>query len=406
MIETLDVEATGGSPRLKVFLYDNEMAPYKFPLYEELSHHWDLSVFFGRARGTSRVWSLNPAEYPFRFEVLRSFSLGPIVFNPTLPFRVLDSFDVYIVAGAGLQYAFGMLTSLILGRLLKKPVVFWVEGFEPNNPIPVDYGLAHRLKRLLERQLYVRLLYRLPRFFLTHGARPAREIEEGGAVPERIFETLSAVPDLDERSRQLAPDIEQDLKGKRVILTAAYLTKRKGVDLLIRAFRQVSGEDLCLVIMGDGKERSRLEELAKGDDRIRFVGYCEGQKKHTYFAVAEIFVLASYYDPWGLVVNEAMQWGCAVIATDSTGCVERLVRDGENGFVVKAGNVEELVRALQKVVEDPELSRRMGARSREVIGENGISAMARDFRLALEKWSTAARMKSGLAQGADRPQTD
>jgi glycosyltransferase involved in cell wall biosynthesis len=73
------------------------------------------------------------------------------------------------------------------------------------------------------------------------------------------------------------------------------------------------------------------------------------------------------HETWGLVVNEAMNFALPVVVSDKVGCAPDLVQDGENGFVVAAGQAEALAAAVRKLVESPDLRRTMGGRSRERI---------------------------------------
>ncbi|MEJ2006730.1 MAG: glycosyltransferase family 4 protein [Acidobacteriota bacterium] len=363
------------------------MAPYKLPLYEELSKIWDLTTYFSRHRGAGRLWQIDPQKWTFRYKVLKRLPWIPFTVNPALPFRAMASYDLCIVAGGGLQDTFGMLAAILAAKIRRRPSIFLTDAFIPSNPIPDDYGWLHRAKRFLERQLYDKLLFRLPDFFMAQGLRPVAELKKRGVAESRIADTIWAVPELEENPPPVPEDIRRLVAEKRVIMTAAYFRKAKGIDGVIRAFRRLNGEDLCLIIMGAGRERVHLESLAGDDTRIHFVGYCEGHRKWAFFSTAGIFVLFTHHDPWGLVVNEAMQCGCAIVTTDSAGCETHLVRHDENGLVIKAGDEEALYRALDRLAGDWGLVRKMGDRSREIIADLGITKVVQDFALAVRTWT-------------------
>jgi len=101
-----------------------------------------------------------------------------------------------------------------------------------------------------------------------------------------------------------------------------------------------------------------------------------------YYAVGDIFVLSSFNETWGLVVNEAMNAGCAIIASDQVGSAADLVRDGKNGFVIPAGDVLALGNALQAVLDDYRF-RKMGQHSREIIAGWDIGQNVAGLREAL-----------------------
>jgi glycosyltransferase involved in cell wall biosynthesis len=381
------IESETVNTRPRVLLCDNEMSPYKLPLYEELSKIWNLTVYFSRYRGAGRLWQIDPQKWTFRYKVLKRLPWIPFNINPSLPFRALTSYDLYIVAGGSLQDTFGMLAAILAAKVRKRPSVFLTDAFIPSRPVPADYGWLHKAKRFLERELYDKLLFRLPDYFIAQGLRPVEELKKRGVTENRIVVTIWAVPELEENPQTFPEEVRALTAGKRVIMTAGYFRKAKGIDGVIRAFRRLKGEDLCLIIMGEGRERAHLESLAGSDSRIHFVGYCEGRRKWAFFSAAEIFLLFTYQDPWGLVVNEAMQCGCAIVTTDGAGCITHLVRNGENGLVIKVGDEEALHGALDRLASDWSLVRKMGDRSREIIADLGIAKVTKDFVEAVRSWT-------------------
>jgi glycosyltransferase involved in cell wall biosynthesis len=205
-----------------------------------------------------------------------------------------------------------------------------------------------------------------------------------GAPPERIVIGYQVVP-----SEQLPmPAIDKaslGLAGKNVVLYVGYFVARKGVDLLIQAFQKVADENDVLALVGSGPEEKHLKDLAQGDRRILFPGYCEGAVKTSWYAAADLFVLPTRHDPWGLVVNEAMAFGTPIVVTDAAGCAE-LVQG--NGLIVPASNVELLADALKRLLTNDSLRREMGQQSLPIISAYDVEA-ARDafltvIRTALE----------------------
>ena len=104
-----------------------------------------------------------------------------------------------------------------------------------------------------------------------------------------------------------------------------------------------------------------------------------------YYIAADIFVLPTLSDPWGLVVNEAMIFGLPIICTDTAGVAYDLVREGINGFVVKAGNSDVLYAALKRLCDDPELRETMGKESLKIIKGYTPEKWARNFINAVEE---------------------
>jgi glycosyltransferase involved in cell wall biosynthesis len=146
------------------------------------------------------------------------------------------------------------------------------------------------------------------------------------------------------------------LKG-RAIVTVAGLNERKGIADLIEAFNIVSGQcpESELYIVGDGPERERFKTVAtqsSSRNRIHFEGFQTDPKK--YMSSSEVFVLASHKDPFPLVLLEARESGCAIIATDVDGIPEAL-DFGNSGMLVPPKTPDKLAEAILNMLNDEEL---------------------------------------------------
>jgi glycosyltransferase involved in cell wall biosynthesis len=116
------------------------------------------------------------------------------------------------------------------------------------------------------------------------------------------------------------------------------------------------------VIVGDGVERPALEERVKqsGLNGVRFCGFRNQSELPRFFDLATVFVLPSQDEPWGLIVNEVMNAGRAVIVSDDVGCQPDLITDGVEGHVFPAGSVDDLTEALRRATKTPETAKAMG----------------------------------------------
>jgi glycosyltransferase involved in cell wall biosynthesis len=167
-------------------------------------------------------------------------------------------------------------------------------------------------------------------------------------------------------------DLLQELNldaSRPVILFASKLQNRKRCADLLEAYHNlvaVKGTDPhpYLLIVGDGEERAALERRAaqNGCEGVRFCGFRNQSELPRFFDVATVFVLPSRHEPWGLIVNEVMNAGRAVIVSDDVGCQPDLVEDGVEGYVFPAGDVAALTNALRRVLATPETAGAMGQR--------------------------------------------
>lgn len=145
-------------------------------------------------------------------------------------------------------------------------------------------------------------------------------------------------------------------KGHHILLEALLLLHRRGVDL-------------CTTLIGNGSERESLETFVIRNglsSRIRFAGALSHPETLTQVARADIFVLASFAEGIPVSFMEAMSFAVPCVGTTIAGIPE-LIRSGRDGLLVAPSNVEDLADALESLVLDPSLRRRLGASGRERI---------------------------------------
>jgi glycosyltransferase involved in cell wall biosynthesis len=159
-----------------------------------------------------------------------------------------------------------------------------------------------------------------------------------------------------------------------VILFASKLQERKHADHLLEAYSSFIADRALqdrpyLVIVGDGEQRARLEAQAQqfGLEDVRFAGFRNQSELPRFFQLADVFVLPSRHEPWGLIVNEVMAAGCPAIVSTDVGCHADLVTDGIDGCVFPVGNIAALADALRRVFSTAGSAAIMGERARERI---------------------------------------
>ncbi len=218
----------------------------------------------------------------------------------------------------------------------------------------------------------------------------------GDAVPQ--FPVPYAVDNAFFRNRTASahaalPQLRAELRlehGRPVALFASKLQQRKRTGDLIEAFRRTCRDAVLacrpyLVIVGDGEERARLEAqtAAAGLEDVRFAGFRNQTELPFFFALADLFVLPSRHEPWGLIVNEAMASGCPVLVSSEVGAAADLVQDDITGFIFPAGNIDALTAALVRALADPARLAQMGVAASQHIASWDFEADVRGLRAAL-----------------------
>ncbi|MDO8529603.1 MAG: glycosyltransferase family 4 protein [bacterium] len=203
--------------------------------------------------------------------------------------------------------------------------------------------------------------------------------------PKQKIEVIFNGIDIDQffQIRSLASVPEAKLREEFRILCVSRITPRKGVNYLIEAFKKLSEkhQDIFLQIIGDGDEKNELENLVKElkiENKVEFTGLISHEKLPSYFQSADVFVLPSLNEGMSNAMLEALASGLPIIATD-TGGTRELVKDGENGFIVKMKDSGDIAEKIERLIENAELREKMGKVSREIAENMSWGKAAREY---------------------------
>jgi glycosyltransferase involved in cell wall biosynthesis len=244
-----------------------------------------------------------------------------------------------------------------------------------------DVSSARGPVKQMLKAAFFRLLDRNVDAYLAIG-RLNRDYYRGfGVADSKIFPMPYAVDNDFFRARIAAAAPEREILRARlalkpdrpVILFAGKLIPRKRPLDLLQAYARIAEEPAArapyLLFAGDGELKQELERriAAAGLAGVRLLGFQSQAELACLYDLADLFVLPSERESWGLVVNEAMNAGRAVIVNDRIGAGADLLRDGDNGFIYPVGDVEALATCLRSALRDPERLAAMGRRSLAII---------------------------------------
>jgi glycosyltransferase involved in cell wall biosynthesis len=305
-----------------------------------------------------------------------------------------------------------------LGRKLRRSRfdVLWVHGYARlTNWAAMLCAKAHGLKvfvrdeatlfsaeRSLDRgaakYLLFRALSKVGDGFLAIGTANRNYYLAQGLRPERIFNMPYCVDNDFFYGRALAAESARGELRKAlaleptrpVILFASKFEPRKRPHDLLGAYERLVALSTAatrpyLLFAGDGELRASLETEAreKGLSDVKFLGFRNQTELPALYGLCDVFVLPSVNEPWGLVVNEVMATGKAVIVSDQVGCAQDLVKNGVNGFIFSARDVAALTEALRASIADHDRAALMGLASREIIERWSFKDAVAGLRLAL-----------------------
>jgi phosphatidyl-myo-inositol dimannoside synthase len=358
---------------VKVALLTEIPAPYRIPLFNALAttDGIDLEVLFLAERDPRRQYPVYEHEFLFRRHVLTGNGLvarGRWLVLSRGTRRELDRFDPDIVLlGGWNQPAFW--TGLRWARHRDRQVILWVESTardeRSGNPL---------LERLKRRAVAAAAAFIVP-------GRAARDyVESLGVEPGRIVVAPNAV-DLS----IFSVDVDRRGRDACTFLYVGRFSQEKGVDVLLRAFRNVPGR---LVLAGSGPQEEQVRSLA--DDRVELLGHVPRERLPALYASADCLVLPSRSEAWGMVLNEAAAAGLPLVATEAAGGGYDLIEQGVNGYRTPVEDDVALAEALRKVAADSDWRVRAGERSRQLTAGYTGDAWAQAVTGLIRRYAPAA----------------
>ena len=198
-----------------------------------------------------------------------------------------------------------------------------------------------------------------------------REIVSVGINPELIH---IVSPGLDREKFKILPtDREIDTKDSKKILCVGNYVPRKGILYLIEAFSQIERQEFSLHLVGNRKNNSsyynqinNAVKTLKLTDCVVFHDGVDQENIKNLYASAEIFVLPSFKETFGIVFLEAMHYGLPIVTTNVSAMPE-LIEEGKNGFLVPPADSQALAKAISKLIENPDLIKQMGEAGRQTV---------------------------------------
>ncbi|MDD5724090.1 MAG: glycosyltransferase family 4 protein [Syntrophales bacterium] len=355
----------------KLLIVHGIWSPYSHARFVAIAKNignMELTVFFQNSDVKYRKWDAKITDSPYKTVLLKNIGI-PVSANTAfvcnINYTIYQDIKRYnpdriIVAGWD---SFATLAAIIYAKKHNKEIILWTDSTIHEDSLIRKISL-----------LYVKFILRFFDGFIGGGTAAAEYLRFLGV--RRNIENFYNPVDVDHFSRQGQLSLQEEciLKGKigvgsgsRVIMFSGRLVAIKCVDLLIKAFLQVHEkfQDIELLIVGYGPEEHRLKKLAGGNSRVHFLGHRGIDEIPGIYGISDILVLPSISEPWGLVVNEAMACGCAIIASDRCGCSRDLIRG--NGIIVEGGKLGPLVEALERLLSSESRLKRMKEKSKSII---------------------------------------
>lgn len=398
---------------VRIAYFHNECAPYRMPIFAGIARlpNVSLKVYFGRYRSSDRKWDVR-LNAGFDYEILREINSLPLLFsfnpedtanplNLSLPFKLLrDKYDVFI---GGAPHYFGTIMTFLIAKMRRRPFILFLEDTDRKGGEISSYlghfrkyvvRRAFSLPFVLTRFVFWQLVLKRSDCYVVPGSATKEYLLRRGTLASKIFVAWNAVDndaiakeceELTRRGKTEKLKAKLGLADKRMILSVAYLSQRKGLQYLIQACAKLKTENysFAFVVVGDGPYKEDLMKLSvQNDVEVIFAGYVPDLI--TYYLTADVFVLPTLHDVWAFVINEAMVCGCPIVTTYDAGASRDLVKSGVNGYIVDAGNEEQLYQAIRNILCNPRLRREMKESSKKIVRNFSYEKSLQGYKAAID----------------------
>ena len=371
----------------KVILLTETISPYRIPVFNEIARELEgefLVLFFGESE-KRRQWKIYKEKIKFSYEVLPNIlfqkqGLTPYFFNFTIFYKLLKhSPDIIIISGYSQPSSF---LAILYAKLFKKQLVLWCESNQYDQ----------RYRRSFKKT-YKRWFVKNCAGYIVPGQASFEYLLTLGASSEKIYRAPNAVDNdyfsrVADQQRKAKEQFKQS-KGypEKILLYVGRLVDQKGIFDLFRAFQSICNNQpkLGLVLIGNGEKEEYYKNFCQIHNikKVFFTGFVHQEDLPAYYACADVFVLPTHSEPWGLVLNEAMACKLPVVSSDVAGAAADLIINGRNGYIYEKGNINRLAETLDKVLNSDCES--MGLESYEIIQKFSPQKCARGFLEAITK---------------------
>jgi len=367
---------------MRVLIGTNILSPYRVPLFNALAGQEELKVKVALLAETeaNRQWRIEGSNAQFDYCVLpgKHCSLASelhVHLNWGLG-RVIKQFKPDVLITGGYDNLAHWMT-LFYVKILHKPLILWFES----SLLSAKYtkGPLFAAKQFFVRQADA---------YVAFGTKAKECLLALGAKPEKVFMGINTVDMNWFRDRCRTIRAQHTFKQGRagyppvLLLYVGQLIPRKNVLTILAAMEHLHDPDIGLFIVGSGPQEAELKELCRHHElqNIYFEGFKQQLELPRYYALADILVLPSTREVWGLVVNEALANGLYVLCSNHAGAAYDLIKDGWNGRTFDPYNVGQLAELFHETKENiEEIRARREAISDHACREYSIERSAQAF---------------------------
>lgn len=328
---------------MDVLIFTNIPSPYRVDFFNELGKHLNLTVVFEAktARGLRFNWNLDKIS-SFKAVFLKDGDMYEKKINwKVLKYIDKDKYDYIIVTN------YSYLTEMVALLYLKiHRIPYFLE---------IDGGIIKQENTL--KKLFKRFLIKNATGYFSPSRVSDEYLKYYGANKKNIYRyPFTSLNNQDILAKPISKYEKESLrselgiKEKKVVLAVGRFIYIKGFDVLLKASIELE-QEVAIVFVGGVPPKEYIDIKEKHNlQNIYFEGFKKKKELNKYYKVADVFVLPTRGDVWGLVINEAMGFGLPIITTEKCIAGLELIEDGVNGYIIPVNNHNILAETINELL--------------------------------------------------------
>lgn len=360
---------------MKVLYLTNIPSPYMVDFLNELGKKCELTAVFERESSGVRDKSWKK----YRFESFQGIILKGknIKVNEELDDQAIcpqiiryikkEVYDAIIVANPCTPTG---IIAILYMKLRKIPFGIQSEGGFPKD----GRGIKEKIKKFIMSgaKLYFSTADIGDQYFLQYGAEK-KNIYRYPFTSLYRSEILSRLLTKEEKNQIKA---ELEIPYEKIVISVGRFIEVKGFDVFIQACSNLEGDVGIYIIGGEPTEEYLSLQKQLELSNLHFVGHVDKENMKKYYCAADIFVLNSRGDTWGLVINEAMSYGLPIISSDKCYAALALIEQGENGYIVPVDQINAFHEKISYLLKNDLLCKKIGEHNLEKSWDYTLEKMA------------------------------
>lgn len=333
---------------MKVLFLTNLPSPYRVEFFSELGKKCELTVLYERSSASDRDknWTAS-SENTYQEIYLKGLEIGTDnSFCPNVIHYLKPEYDIIVI---GMYSTYTAIVAML-----------WMKLNHIQYVISTDGGFIRKESKIAK--ILKTLLLSSASFWLGTGESARKYLCYYGAKNERIFDyPFTSIYKDDIVQNEFGINEKKELREKlkinanKVIISVGQFIPRKGFDILLESCSAILDTNTVLLIIGGTREELEVVTSKKIPKNVKVYPFMSKHQLFQYYLAADLFVLPTREDVWGLVVNEAMACGLPVLTTNRCVAGLEMISPGNNGWIIPVDDVNALSTNITKILCQPSL---------------------------------------------------